>query len=228
MSAAAYVPQVGDRVRVRRWVQTTAGERSDETVRTGKVTDAYPHADDWYLQLDERLEWVFTGYQFLGAGQDGRGPASLMTEVTPLDDTDGQDAYRQQVTPELAVALDGSQCVVLDVTHPHSGIRLHQVTISDVAALKAALDGALAARQAVEEAGRARRYAGPDEAREARGCLVRAEAVEWLIAKSLSRAGAVRATRQLRDGFTGDAPETFGMTYSDGYWRVPVTAAGDA
>jgi hypothetical protein len=95
------------------------------------------------------------------------------------------------------------------------------VTISNVAALHTALDGALAAQQVVEAVGETRRYAGLDEARRARGVFTKIEAVSWLIDRGRSRSGAVWAARQLQDGFT-DVPDTFGMTYDAPYWRVPV------
>lgn len=222
--AAGYTPREGDRVRVRRWVQTTAGACSDERVYTGRITEVDgPEADGWFICLDTHPDRIYTGYQFLGAGGKlGTGPASLMTEVTLLDDADGQDAYRVQVSPDLAVALDGSQCVVLDVIHPGTGIRLHQVTVTDVSALQAALAGALAARPVVEAAGDARRALGVEEARRARGVLTRIEAVEWLIARLMSHGRAVDMTRQLRNepGTSAD-----GMTYLDGYWRVPAEPA---
>jgi hypothetical protein len=220
----SYTPRVGDPVRVTRYIRTTAGARSDERVYVGRITEVEgPEAGDWFIMLDTHPDQIYTGYQFLGAGTAANGgPSSLVTEVTPLDDTDGQEAYRVQVAPDLAVTLDGSQCVTLDVTDPQTGVRLHQVTVTNVAALKAALDGALTAQRILADLAERRRYAGLDEARRARGRLNRIEAVDWLIGKGRSRQGAVWASGQLRDGFT-DVPDTFGMTYSDGYWRVPVS-----
>jgi hypothetical protein len=218
----SYTPRVGDRVRVARYIRTTAGARSDERVYVGRITEVEgPEAGDWFIDLDTHPDRIYTGYQFLGAGNAANGgPSSLVTEVTPLDDTDGQEAYRVQVTPDLAVTLDGSQCVTLDVTDPQTGVRLHQVTVANVAELKEALDGALAARQVVEAVGNARRMAGPDAARRARGQLTKREAAEWLIDnKGTSRGGALRAVNILREGGDGTV---YGMTYADGYWRVPV------
>jgi hypothetical protein len=217
----SYTPCVDDRVRVARYIRTTAGARSDERVYVGRITEVEgPEAGDWFIMLDTHPDQIYTGYQFLGTAANG-GPSSLVTEVTRLDDTDGQEAYREQVTPDLAVTLDGSQCVTLDVTDPQTGVRLHQVTVTNVAALKTALDGALAAQQVVEAAGSARRHAGLGEARRARGVFTKIEAVSWLIDRGRSRSGAVWAARQLQDGFT-DVPDTFGMTYDAPYWRVPV------
>ena len=115
---AGYTPRVGDRVRVARYIRTTAGARSDERVYVGRITEVEgPEAGGWYLMLDTHPERIYTGYQFLGAGTEANGgPSSLVTKVTPLDDTDGQEAYREQVAPDLAVILDGSQCVVLEVS----------------------------------------------------------------------------------------------------------------
>jgi hypothetical protein len=218
----SYTPRVGDPVRVTRYIRTTAGARSDERVYVGRITEVEgPEAGDWFIMLDTHPDQIYTGYQFLGAGTAANGgPSSLVTEVTPLDDTDGQEAYRVQVAPDLAVTLDGSQCVTLDVTDPQTGVRLHQVTVTNVAALKAALDGALTAQQVMEASGNSRRYAGPDAARRARGQFTKPEAVEWLIDnKGTSRGGAQRAANILREGGDGTV---YGMTYADGYWRVPV------
>jgi hypothetical protein len=212
---ADYTPRVGDPVRVRRWVKPNGRDaREDESVYVGRITEARPHADGWFIDLDSHPDQIFTGYQFVGTG-------SLLTEVAPLDDTDGSEAYRVQVTPDLAVILDGSQCVVLEVSE--AGRVLRRVTVTNVAALKTSLDGARAAQREVEAAGRTRRYAGPDEARRARGQLTKIEAVEWLITHgTTSRAGALRDVNILRDDGADVPPgAVYGMTYADGYWRVP-------
>jgi hypothetical protein len=216
----SYTPRVGDPVRVTRYIRTTAGARSDERVYVGRITEVEgPEAGGWFIMLDTHPDQIYTGYQFLGAGNAANGgPSSLVTEVTQLDDTDGLEAYREQVAPDLAVTLDGSQCVVLNVTDPQTGVRLHQVTVTNVAALKTALDGALTAQQVVEASGNSRRYVGPDAARRARGQLTKREAVEWLTGRGYSQGGALRDVNVLRD----EGGSTRGMTYSDGYWRVPV------
>jgi hypothetical protein len=85
ITAGAYVPRPGDRVTVRRYTQCDVSEkRENEIVITGMITEAYSHADGWFLWLDSYPDRIFTGYQFLGAGADGRSPASLVTEVTPV------------------------------------------------------------------------------------------------------------------------------------------------
>jgi hypothetical protein len=230
---AGYTPRKGDRVRVTRYIRTTDGVRSDETVQVGEISNVHGlEAGGYRIWLDGRPECIFTGYQFLGAGtaaSDRPGPSSLVTEVTRLDDTDGLEAYREQVAPDLAVTLDGSQCVVLNVTDPQTGVRLHQVTVTNVAALKAALDGALTAQQVMEASGNSRRYAGPDAARRARGQLTKIEAVEWLIGKSMARGHAIavvdRAQRYAHLGSPVPARTAQGdypVTYDAPYWRVPV------
>jgi hypothetical protein len=131
-----------------------------------------------------------------------------------------QDAgtFARQVTPELVVATDSSQCIVLLVggTGPKDPIR--KVTVTNVDVLKAALDDARTAQRiAVEEADEAR-LRGPDEAR---GQLGRHEAVEWLVGKGYGRNRAAGVTRALQV----DGGSVLGMTYDDGYWIVPAETA---
>jgi hypothetical protein len=81
--AGAYVPRLGDRVTVRRYIAPTTGKRELSSVRTGEITNLHPEHGEYRIWLDGSPEWIFTGDQFLGAGTDGSGPASLVIEVTP-------------------------------------------------------------------------------------------------------------------------------------------------
>jgi hypothetical protein len=222
--AESYTPSVGDRVRVVRYIRTTAGARRDERVYVGRITEAEgPEAGGWFIMLDTHPEQIFTGYQFLGAGTAANGgPSSLVTEVTPLDDADGLDApelYRRQVTPDMAVVADDG-AVVLEISDGQAGHVVRRVTVPDIMGFHDILIEARTVNGLHQHAADERRMAGPDEARRARGQLTKREAVEWLIDnKGTSRGGAQRAANILREGGDGTV---YGMTYADGYWRVPV------
>jgi hypothetical protein len=130
------------------------------------------------------------------------------------------ELYRRQVTPDMAVVADGG-AVMLEICEDGCGCVLRQVTITNLTEF---WDTLLAARtanglhQAEAEEGR---RSGLDEARRARGRLVRSEAVDWLIVKGYGRGRAVNVTRQLRD----EGGSVLGMTYADGYWHVPAEAS---
>jgi hypothetical protein len=74
-------------VTVRRYIAPTTGERELTAEHTGVILYTEEHADGWYIRLDSYPNRIFTGYQFLGAGEElvagAAGPASLVTEVTP-------------------------------------------------------------------------------------------------------------------------------------------------
>lgn len=238
MSAAGYVPGEGDRVMVRRWEQPTLADADPERVLSFQFAGTVIEVDRsqgralYYFDWDD-LAVIYdnVGYDaadlraicpdavFLPAGENG-SQAYLVTEMTPVDPS-AREPYRVQLSPDMAVTLDGSQCVVLDITDPRAGVTEHRVTVSSVDALKTALDGALAAQRVVTDAGDRRRYAGLGEARRARGQLTRPEAVDWLIGKGYGRGLAVNVTGRLR----GEGGSVLGMTYDSQYWRVP---AGDA
>jgi hypothetical protein len=135
-------------VTVRRYIAPTTGERTLESEYTGTLTDAVPHADGWLITLNNRPDQIFTGYQFLGAGAGVgagvAGPASLVTEVTRAEP--GEGTFGRLLTPDMAIAVDGSGCIVLVVTEPR-GQLLRVVTVTNVDAFKAALDDARAAQQ---------------------------------------------------------------------------------
>lgn len=212
---AGYVPRVGDRVTVRRYIAPTTGKRTLEAEHAGVITDAEPHADGWFIRLDTHLDRIFTGYQFLGAGSNGQGAASLVTEVTPAEP--GAASFARQLSPDLLLGVDGSGCIVLVVTGPQ-GKLLRVVTVGDVDAFKAALDNARTAQRVhLAEAERAR-LDGPDDKRRAEGRLTKREAVDWLMARTgETRASAVGNVLSIA---RGGAPH-LGMTYSGGFWHVP-------
>jgi hypothetical protein len=210
---ASYVPRKGDRVRVVRYVNLMdGGGREDRDDRTGEVTNVQPQADGHRVWLDGDPDWIFTGPQWTGHGH-------LMTEVTPV-------LYRVQLSPDLAVRLDGSQCITVDVTDPGTGKLLHTATVTDVDALKAALDGARDAQR--RELGRAdeRRASGIEEAQEGRGRLSRGAAVERLITFYVPRGLAANAvarsvsagpqTVQGRDPESGTRPVGLAVTFLGG------------
>lgn len=211
--AGAYEPRPGERVTVRRYIAPTTGERSLCAEHVGIVTETAPgDSTGYYLRLDTCPDRIFTGYQFLGAGTDGSGPSSLVTEVMPVKAT-----FSRQISPELVVGTDSSQCIVLLVggTGPKDPIR--KVTVSDVDAFKAALDDARTAQHIALEEADTQRVPGIDEKRRAEGKLTKGEAVDWLTGKGYGRGHAVRvADRLCREGGS-----VLGMTYEGGYWVVP-------
>jgi hypothetical protein len=221
-----YVPVVGDRVTVRRTVvYSTSGVRVPESVHTGIITAAQPEADGWFITLDTHPDMIFTGYQFLGAGTDDRGPASLETEVTLT--MPGAGTFGRLLTPDLAVAVDGSGCIVLVVTEP-SGKLLRVITVTDVDAAKAALDDARAAQLAKLAEADAARDRGMDDHRRATGRLTKAEAVEWLMEhlrwdRAMAVAAAEDISRRDQASARYRAATARGMMFEGGYWQVPAT-----
>jgi hypothetical protein len=235
--AGAYVPRPGDRVTVRRYQQPTLADgdpqRSMTFQVTGTLTGAKSQADGVMLHFDlqdltvqydddghrypEMFEQVFTGYVFLK-------PDYLVTEVVPAADTDGE-TFGRQLSPELVVATDSSQCIVLLVggIGPEDPIR--RVTVSDVDALKAALDDARTAQRAALAAADERGMQGVGEARRARGRLDRYEASKWLTARGMPRARAASVVRNLRTGDTEAESVAEGMTFDGTYWIVPPEQA---
>ena len=209
--ALTYVPAVGDKVRVLRYVLLLGGSlREDETEQAGVITCVLPAADGHYIDLEGHPDRIFTGRQFVGAG-------TLVTEVTLIEPAP-PELYRVQVTPDMSVVADGGG-VVLEVTDGMAGYVLRRVTVSNIAELSDALAEARAANAAHNAEADTRRREGPDEARRARGRLTKVEAVNWLIGKGYPRGHALRMANKLcRQG--GSA---LGMTYTDGWWRVPVT-----
>lgn len=213
--AGAYEPRPGERVTVRRYIAPTTGERTLDSEYAGLVTEVTPgDSTGYYLRLDTCPDRIFTGYQFLGAGTDGSGPASLVTEVTP-------GPFARQLSPELVVGTDSAQCIVLLVggTGPKDPVR--KVTVSDVDAFKAALDDARTAQHVALEEADAQRVPGIGVKHRAEGKLEKREAVEWLIARPMSRQRAVHVARVLQAGALG-GPFTDGMTYDGTHWVVPV------
>lgn len=147
-----YLPETGDLVRVTRYVRVHAtGERQDVTVHAGVITDAVPFQDGWYITLDTCPDRIFTGYQFCGPGTpDNGGAATFVTEVELL--TGGAEdvtRFRQQLSPDLAVELDSSDCIVLRVTNPATGAVERTITVTDVDEHKDALDAARRAQRKV-------------------------------------------------------------------------------
>src|SRR6185437_7361200 len=218
-AAGAYEPRQGDYVTVRRYIQPTTGERTLHSEHLGQITGVCPQSGGYRIWLNTLPddEWIYTGYQFLGAGTDGSGPASLVTEIAPMK----ADGLRIQVSPDLALLLDASQCIVAEVTDPAAGGEvLRRVTITNVDKVKATLDTLRAAQQdRLRDADQAR-VASIYAHRCTEGKLDRQDAVEWLIARGMSRMKAGNITAALREG--GQADEALGMSYEDGYWRVPV------
>jgi hypothetical protein len=171
-----------------------------------RLKERYPRA-----AKDAELSCALEGLgDALGVGPEASEPATAAEPAA--------GAFARQLSPELVVGTDSSQCIVLLVggTGPKDPIR--KVDVTNVDAMKAALDDARTAQHiALEEADAARLH-GPDEARGARGQLGRYEAVEWLVGKGYGRNRAAGVTRALQV----DGGSVLGMTYEDGYWVVPA------
>ena len=241
ITSGAYVPRTGDWVTIRRYIrQGPAGALTLKSEYAGRISSLEPQADGWRIWLDTLpdSEWIFTGYQFLGQAADGSGPASLVTEVTPMT----HDGQRIALTPDFALLLDASQCIVAEVTDPAAGGEvLRRITITDVDAFKAALDTLRAAQQVKLAEAVERRRQGPDERRRAEGRLTRGEAVDYLMAElRMPRGIAVGVTgRALRSALHepqslgpvpvrahGDDERRFLVSYADGYWSVHPVPQG--
>jgi hypothetical protein len=223
--AAKYEPRQGDKVTVRRYIQPTAGERTLDVELSGVITDPPQYvADGYYLWLDSVPDMIFTGYQFLGVGEDGHSPANLVTEVE-LTEPARPELYRQQVTPDMSVIADGA-AVVLEVTDGLAGHVVRRVTLANHAEFFNAIEASRIANIEYQADADRRRTEGLTEARRARGHLLRSEAVDWLMARGRSRNEAAGITCLLEDGIS---PEfSYGqerMTYADSYWRVPAGTA---
>jgi hypothetical protein len=212
-STAAYVPETGDRVTVRRWVKPAGrDERRDEIEQTGVITGTFPAADGHYIDLDGSADRIFTGAQWVGDGH-------LLTEVTLIEPA-RPELYRQQVTPDMSVTADGST-VVLEISDGLAGHVLRRVALSNLTEFWDVLLEARTANGLHQAEAEERRREGLGEARRARGQLTRPEAVDWLIGKGYGRGLAVNVTGRLR----GEGGSVLGMTYDSQYWRVP---GGDA
>jgi hypothetical protein len=233
-TAGAYEPRPGDRVTVRRYQQPTLTPGDPErkltfqftgtvTKRSQKGNIAFLRfdSDDVVLQYDDDghrspdlFDLVCLDYVFVN-------PGYLVTEVVPAGTVPGE-AFRVQVTPDMAVVVDPSQCVVLEVTDRAGGPVLRRVTVTGIGHFKAVLDAAREAQEAELGKSDRRRAAGLAEARRGRGILTQYEAVEWLIRTGpVSRQRAVNLVNELSAGAPGGS-RALGMTYAGGYWRVPV------
>jgi hypothetical protein len=176
-----------------------------------RLLDRFPHA-----ARDGQLSSILEG---LGDAL-GTGPELDVSAAQPRSAEPG--LFAQQVSPELVVGTDSSQCIVLLVggTGPKDPIR--KVIVTDVLALIRALSLAMTAQATAMAEAWKQRQAGPDEKRCSEGKLTKREAVEWLVAREFSRQQAVRAVGRLQDGAVG-GPFTDGMIYDGRYWVVPVT-----
>lgn len=165
--AGAYEPRPGERVTVRRYAQPslTPGDpvRVLQFEFTGtmlSLADRVYHFDPESLSVAydvhsqrpfDYLADVSADYVYLGKNAAGGG-LYLVTEMGPAQ----PEAYRQQVSPELAVTVDPSQCIVLEVSDGQ-GLVLRRIAVPHVGVLKQALDAAYDAQHlAVEQAEQAR------------------------------------------------------------------------
>lgn len=150
----------------------------------------------------------------------GQGPEAAEPEATDLA------AYTCEVTPDMAVVVDASQCIVLRVSEPH-GRLLRTVTVTNVDVLKAALDRARVAQHTALAEADNRRVAGRFDRVRAEGGLDRTEVMDYLATQvRLNRVHAGTVINRVRRSL---APETvcreadlrtYVVSYSGGYWRV--------
>jgi hypothetical protein len=172
-----------------------------------RLEERFPRAakDPALVSILEGLE------DALGEGPEAAGQAP---EREP-------DIYRRQLSPDLAVVLDASCCIVLEVSEGTAGRVLRRVAVGDMAAYRTALDDAHVVQRVKADEAEERRLAGRDEKRQAEGKLDRPVAVEWLMERGKSRGEAVGITAGLRAG-TVHGDDAFGMTYDGSFWAVPV------
>ena len=234
--AGAYVPRPGERVTVRRYMQPTLTPGDPERCLMIQFTGVIARLSDLehkiyfepgsmvteYLRLPhDGPEWlspVGTDYVYLGQSAGGY----YVTEVVPAEQAAG--TFARQVTPDLVVGTDSSQCIVLLVGGIGPKDPIRKVTVTDVDALKAALDDARTAQRIAMKESDAARLRGPDEARRARGRLTRNEAVDWLVRRyEVSRNRAAQVVNLLEAGRS--LPGMCEMTYDGTYWVVPAEKA---
>lgn len=166
--AGAYEPRPGDRVTVRRYAQPslTPGDpvRVLQFEFTGTVLSRAAGAGVYHFDPESLsvardvhglgpsgLADVGADYVYLGKNAAGGG-LYLVTELEPA----ATEAYREQVSPELAVTVDPSQCIVLEVSDGQGRV-LRRIAVAHLGVLKQALDAAYDAQQlAIEQAEQAR------------------------------------------------------------------------
>jgi hypothetical protein len=228
--SAQYEPREGDYVTVRRYIQPTTGERTLYSEHMGQITLADREADGYRIWLNTLPddEWIFTGCQFLGQGVNGRGPASLVTEVAPA----AQDGHRVQLTPDLALLLDAGLCIVAEIADPAAGGEvLRRVTITNVDAVKSALDALRTVQHEHEHEADLRRAAGPGEKRRAEGRYTKREVVEELVSRGIPRFEAVGAASRAgrHAGTPAQTPDGVSVTRgTDSWYRVTPEAASSS
>lgn len=250
-AAGRFVPELGQRVTVRRWLEPSASAGGGPGTLHYQVTGTLHGLDrraGSYMKLHFHPASVTIQYHADGETDPAMfamictsyvhlpETGQLVTEVLPATDevpvpeaepavpaASGTDIFRRQVAPGLTVAYDASGTPVLEVSGP-AGHALLRVTVPSVAALVTALEEGRNEAAVLEAAAAKRRYCGPGEKRRAEGKLDKREAVEWLVGKTLSRQRAVHMVRELSEGAAG-GPFSEGMTYDGTYWIVPVTEA---
>jgi hypothetical protein len=247
-TAGGFVPELGQRVTVRRWLEPSASAGGGLRTLHYQVTGALAGLDrrpGSYMKLILDPASVTIAYHADGEADPAvfamictsrvhlPETGQLVTEVLPATDevpapeaepavpaARGTDIFRRQVAPGLTVAYDASGTPVLEVSGP-GGHALLRVTVPSAAALVTALEEGRNEAAVLEAAADKRRYRGPDEKRRAEGRLTQTEAVNWLAAKaSCSRGFALANVKMVAGGAA-----VHGMTYDGTYWIVP--AAGD-
>lgn len=156
-AAGAYESRPGDRVTVRRWVQPSLTPGDPVRVLQFEFTGTVLGEDHGVYRFDPEslsvtanvhslrpsdLASIGLDYVYLGSNAAGGG-LYLATEIGPAQP---EEAYREQVSPELAVVTDASQCIVLEVSDGQGRV-LRRVTVTHLGVLKQALSAAYDAQQ---------------------------------------------------------------------------------
>ena len=178
-----------------------------------RLLDRFPHA-----ARDGQLSSILEGLgDVLGTGPE--------LDVSAAQPRIEPNIFAHQVTPDLAIVTDASQCIVAEVSDGTAGKVLRRVAITDVDALIGALGRALTAQATAMAGAWKQRQADPDEKRRAGGLLTRGEAVEWLMSEArggLDRLSAVTLVDGVRRG-RAESARLAGMTFDGTHWRVPDT-----
>jgi hypothetical protein len=172
-----------------------------------RLESRYPRAAS-----DAQLSSILAGLgDALGTGPEANDPDAGVSRAT--------DIFRRQLTPELWMAVDASLNVVLEVTTP-AGRVVKRALLPGGDVLADTLQDMRAVAKDREAESDARRLAGREKCR-AEGKLTRREAVDWLAGRGVGQHRAYAITGELASDECG-LTNADGMTYADGYWRVPV------
>lgn len=190
-----------------------------------RIVSRFPRAAS-----DPQLASILSGLRdALGEGPEAQEAAGLEREP---------DTFRRQLAPDLAVAVDAGDCIVLEVTD-NNGTVLRRPTVGSVDEFKDALDTARTFQHwRIEEADQ-RRWDGIGEAQAARrrerGEYDRREAVDFLEEHGMGRMHAANVVRRAEQRMPewrepavtsqGGRIVTYDVSYDGSNWHITERGA---